>query len=80
MIHVAIRGGPCFNPAVGLAGTIYSVSQLENKGSEHYAYLWAYLAGPFVGGLVAGFANIEHTRAIETLTGESVNGGLLDKE
>jgi hypothetical protein len=33
MIHVAVRNGACFNPAVGFAGTLYSVFNLEQKGN-----------------------------------------------
>ena len=57
MIHVAVRGGACFNPAVGLSGIIYSVSELDNKTNAHYAYWWCYITGPFVGGALAGFVN-----------------------
>ena len=78
MIHVAVRGGACFNPAVGLSGIIYSVSELDNKTNAHYAYWWCYITGPFVGGALAGFLNTVHTQSIEKLTGESVHGGLLD--
>lgn len=67
MIHVAVRGGACMNPAVGLVGTVYSVSQLENVSNEHYAYWWAYVFGPWIGGAVAGVIANAHIQSIEKL-------------
>ena len=67
MIHIAVRGGACMNPAVGLVGTVYSVSQLENVANEHYAYWWAYVFGPWVGGAVAGIVANVHIQSIEKL-------------
>ena len=42
------------NPAVGLVGTIYSSSQLNNETNEYSTYWWAYVFGPWVGGAIAG--------------------------
>ena len=60
MIHVAVRGGACFNPAIGFAGTVFSYFELENGGPEHTAYWWAYVSGPLIGGVVAGLLSIQH--------------------
>ena len=48
------RTGPGFNPAVASAQIGLSVMSLDNKNGylTHYAY--AYLAGPWIGGAIAG--------------------------
>ena len=51
--------GACFNPAVGFALTANSIFMLSSAGKAGnaylYHYLYAYVLGPLIGGLCAGF-------------------------
>jgi glycerol uptake facilitator-like aquaporin len=81
MIHVSVRGGACMNPAVGLVGTIYSVTQsAEHHSDELSSYWWAYVFGPWVGGALAGIIANVHIQSVEKLTQKNLVGGLLDNK
>lgn len=54
----ASHTGAALNPAVGLAVNIYDGWQLNS--SEYYKYVWIYTAGPYVGGMCAGFFHHYH--------------------
>ena len=54
-ITLGTRIGPCFNPSVGIAQTIYQKTQFGD-GFKATQYMWAYTVGPAVGGAFAGVA------------------------
>ena len=64
LIKVSVTGGPCFNPALGIAMTIYQRLMVENEDGHLTRYLWVYTLGPTVGAAIAGAFQIRHTSTI----------------
>ena len=60
MIFVAMKNGPCMNPAVALAFTILEVWQTANKNGIYTHYFYAYTLGPAIGGMLAGLFALGH--------------------
>ena len=64
--------GACFNPAVGVSVTTYSVARITPELPEGftnnflYAYVWCYMIGPWCGGLLAGLFHIWHRTSHES--------------
>jgi glycerol uptake facilitator-like aquaporin len=57
--------GGCLNPALGLAESIYMIG-LDNRdgatlGNEEAKYMWVYIFGPFIGGLIAALFFVLHS-------------------
>ena len=68
LIKLDDKIGACFNPAVGLVQSIYGVMELQHSGlysaSTLTRYMWAYILGPAIGGLLAGIAQLFHRGAV----------------
>ena len=57
LIMAGGKYGACYNPAVGLSLGLWGVWNLSATYIKHYMYL--YILGPFIGGLLAGgFHNV----------------------
>ena len=54
LIFVALKAGPCLNPAVAIAFTLMEVTFTKNPNGAYTHYLLAYTVGPAVGGALAG--------------------------
>ena len=54
MIFVAMKNGPAMNPAVAVAFTILELVATSNPNGVYTHYLYAYTAGPALGGMIAG--------------------------
>ena len=83
MVMVSVRSGGLFlNPALCLAGTYYSIKELEPSNNQNYAYLLFYIVAQFTGGILAGFLNEIHTECIKKMeaTPPVKKIGLLDEE
>lgn len=65
MIKTGARLGACYNPAVGVGLILNQFLWLENTNGylTHYAY--GYLAGPAIGGFLAGIFHLMHAKAFE---------------
>lgn len=69
------RSGACFNPAVGIAQTIFDIIQFGNYiSNDDYAeqpyrsnYFWVYTVAPTCGALLAGLAHRGHLQAFERI-------------
>ena len=48
--------GACFNPTAGIAITFFG----NKSTASQYQHLWIYIAGPFLGGLLAGIFHLIH--------------------
>ena len=62
MIFVAMKNGPCMNPAVAVAFTILEVFATTNPNGVYTHYLYAYTAGPALGGIIAGLFALFHKK------------------
>ena len=63
LCNICLAGGhtgAALNPAVGLAQTVFASWQMC---SGTYKYLWIYICGPYLGGLLAGIFHLYHTYA-----------------
>ena len=54
MIFVALKLGPCLNPAVAVAFTLMEVIFTTNPNGAYTHYFFTYTAGPAIGGALAG--------------------------
>ena len=54
MIYVAMKNGPCMNPAVAIGLTLMEITATDNPNKIYTHYLYAYTCGPALGGLMAG--------------------------
>ena len=54
MIYVAMKNGPCMNPAVAIGLTLMEVYATDNPNKIYTHYLYALTLGPALGGLMAG--------------------------
>ena len=54
LIFVALKMGPCLNPAVAVAFTLMEVIFTENPNGAYTHYFLTYTAGPAIGGALAG--------------------------
>ena len=54
LIFVALKAGPCLNPAVALAFTLMEIIFTNNPNGAYTHYIVTYTAGPAIGGLLAG--------------------------
>ena len=50
--------GACFNPTAGLALTFFGNE--ETATTTKFQFLWIYLAGPCLGGVIAGIFHLFH--------------------
>ena len=57
--------GGCFNPAVGLSVTTFSLYNLDNESGALNHYLYAFMLGPLLGGAMAGAFNLVHSKKFE---------------
>ena len=57
--------GGCFNPAVGLSVSTFSVIHLEDVNNSLCHYMYAFCLGPLLGGALAGAFNLVHRKAYE---------------
>ena len=63
-IRVGGKLGGCFNPAVGLSVGVFSSQHLEDNNSlKHYMY--AFILGPFIGGVIAGAFSLVHRKRFD---------------
>jgi len=54
LITLDYHSGACFNPAVALGQTFFQLQHLANNNGYLSHYLYAYTAGPAIGGFLAG--------------------------
>ena len=57
--------GGCFNPAVGLSVGTFSLYHLEDTDGIYSHYIYAFMLGPLIGGALAGFFNLHHSKRFE---------------
>jgi len=55
LITLDYHTGACFNPAVAIGQTFFQMQNLKNINSWLSHYLYAYILGPAIGGVCAGF-------------------------
>ena len=65
MIQVAMKSGPCMNPAVALAFTTLEMWQTTNENGIYTHYFYAYTIGPAIGGMLAGILANDHRKKHE---------------
>ena len=64
-IRVGGKLGGCFNPAVGLSIGTFSQFNLENVNSSLSHYIYAFILGPALGGVLAGAFSLMHRKHFE---------------
>ena len=69
VVYVAMKTGPCMNPAVGIAFTLLELWQVGNPNGIYTYYAIPYTIGPAIGGALAGvfalMSRANHKSAIE---------------
>ena len=54
LIFVALKAGPCLNPAVAVAFTLMETIFTDNPNGAYTHYFYTYTVGPAIGGALAG--------------------------
>jgi len=67
-LQMSLASGGCFNPALGIAQSVYAVI-LDNRdnsslGSDNAVYMWPYIVFPFVGALFAAVIYLFHYKLL----------------
>ena len=72
-IRVGGKLGGCFNPAVGLSVGTFSLFHLEDVNGSLGHYIYAFMLGPALGGILAGAFSLMHRKHFEpsALKGEA---------
>lgn len=70
--------GGCFNPAVGLSVTTFSLYHLEDVNNSLVHYLYAFILGPLLGGAVAGGFSLMHRKNFESGKGGDASAETID--
>ena len=64
-IRVGGKLGGCMNPAVGLSVGTFSQFNLEDVNSSLSHYIYAFILGPALGGVLAGAFSLMHRKHFE---------------
>lgn len=79
------KSGACLNPAVGIAQTIFEITQYGNQIPGTYwvnksfsDYFWLYTIAPFIGSIAAGLAHRGHLLCYDKIATEKATSKLIE--
>lgn len=67
--------GAALNPAVGLAQCVFTSLQ---TGNNYYKYIWIYMVGPYLGGVLAGLFHMYHVYTTLAVLGPVAQSSVVE--